>query len=158
MRFESNTAFFCGFKLKLALFQLIVVIGDAPPHSGEGEQTAIKLAQDAHEMPFGLDPTDITAKKRDGRSSTNKVVRPFVTAAIAVGSDKVEPKTKSSFERIAKAGGGAYASLLTDEAPGKASRAIARHIMLQSFGTQWKNQMDQFVNIYFDYRDHGYFE
>jgi len=145
-------------KWKRTTNKLIVLIGDAPPHGGGAEQAAIKLVKDAHERPFGLDPTDIKATKRDGRSRTNKVVRPFVTAAIAVGGNEIAPRTKASFERIAKAGGGAYASLLTGEAPGKASREIARHIMLQSFGMQWKNQMDQFVDIYFDYRDQGFFE
>ncbi len=137
--------------------KLIVLIGDAPPHNGDPGRAAVQLAKDAYERPFGVDPTDIKPKERTGRSSTNKVVRGFVTAAIAVGADKVENRTKTSFERIAKAGGGAYASLLTGDEPGAASREIARHIMRQSFGSQWKKQMDQFVDVYFEYHERGFF-
>lgn len=138
--------------------KLIVLIGDAPPHGGTPMKDAVKLAKEAFEKPFGVDPTDIKPEKRTRRTKTNKVVRGFVTAAIAVGADKVADQTKSSFKRIAEAGGGAFASLLTDEGPDEASREIARHIMRQSFGTQWKKQMDQFVDVYFEFHDREYFD
>lgn len=81
-----------------------------------------------------------------------------MTAAIAVGADAIAPQTKSAFEQIAKAGDGAYASLLTGDGSGGASRVIARHIMRQSFGAQWRRQMDQFADIYFESRERGYFQ
>lgn len=145
-------------KWKRSTNKLIVLIGDAPPHGGSPSKSAVQLVKDAFEKPFGLDPTDIAPTERTGRSRTNKVVRSFVTAAIAVGAEQIAPQTEQSFRRIANAGGGAYASLLTGQDAEEASREIARHIMRQSFGVQWKEQMDAFVDIYFEYHVRGFFD
>ncbi|MEM7515731.1 MAG: vWA domain-containing protein, partial [Planctomycetota bacterium] len=95
--------------------KLVVVISDAPDHGGEARAKALKLAGDAYKKPFGVDPTDIQPKKRSGRSGTNQIVRPFVTATIAVGMDRFEAGTEASLKEIAKAGGGAFAKFLTSK-------------------------------------------
>ena len=138
--------------------KLLVLIGDAPPHA-EARDEAVRLAKDAREKPFGVDPTDIAPIERDGRSRANSVVRPFITAAIAVGETQVEAGTKKAFQEIAQAGGGAYVDLVTKTSSASdASRAIARHIMRLSFGQQFAAQTEAFVDVYFDFRDCGYFD
>lgn len=137
--------------------RLILVIGDAPPHP-ENEKALLELVKRAHDEPFAKPhkgPTTGAAKP--------STIRPFITSTIATS-----PGAVKSFAEIAKAGGGTSVQL--DMAPaaargadGKpaapvfddaaAARKVVQHILLLSFGPQYRAQLEQFVEIFFEYRD-----
>ena len=69
--------------------------------------------------------------------------------------------TERAFMRIAQAGGGAYARLLTQPLEGRgesvpASEALARHVLTLAFGSQWANQVEAFVGVYMEYHRNGF--
>jgi hypothetical protein len=134
--------------------KLLLVIGDAPPKE---TRRALDLARNAHERPFGVDPSDLSV----GRGRTRSIVRPFVIATVGVGSGAVPRPTEKAFMRLAQAGGGAYAKLLTRPSavngePLPASEAIARHVLTLAFGAQWQGQVEAFVEVYMQYHHSGF--
>jgi hypothetical protein len=135
--------------------KLIVVIGDAPPHPS-ALQEAIDLAELAYRKPFGVEPTKIEAT-RSGRSRTQGV-RPFITACLGVGPRGVAAQTEESFRKIAAAGGGAYARLMTQGGAGDPSGEIVAHILKLSFGAQYADSLDAFVEVYLTYHRRGLFK
>jgi len=137
--------------------KLVIVMGDAPPHPGEVD-AAVESARRAHERPLGFE-----AKSR--RSSSGRTVaaapRPFVVSCIGVGVRSVHSHCQEAFEKIADAGGGAYASLAVDgdeERVRRASREVVRHVLSMSFGERWRDEVGEFLAIYFTYLDHEYFD
>lgn len=132
--------------------KLVVVFGDAPPKDTDA---ALALAREALARPFGLEPTDLAAA---GRGRTRSVVRPFVTSAVGVGAEQVVRSTEKAFMRLAQAGGGAYATLLTEPPEGAQapSEAIARHVLTLAFGAQWRGQVQAFVGVYMGAHRSGY--
>ena len=94
-------------------------------------------------------------------------MRPFITYTIATS-----PRANPWFEQIAEAGGGTMVLLdMGGPRPGgppKASDAkpvskeeaperIAKHVLRLSFGPQFAQQIDLFVDTFFDYRRAGAF-
>ncbi len=140
--------------------KVIILIGDAPPHP-EAIDVAVKLAKDAYENPMMRPQKGPTT----GEKKKKATVPPFVTSAIAIG-EPPEP----SFRRIAEAGGGAFVRIEAGRGRGKGgaggkkagkgmhgSRAIVGHILSLSFGTKWQKRMDEFVRLYYEFRDGGGF-
>lgn len=134
--------------------KLVVVIGDAPPQS---LGRARKLAEEHYRRPFGEDPTVPDARQDGGRSSSKGVIRPFVTSCIAVGAGRVMDDTALAFQEIAQAGGGTFASFLTTGDGNEASRAVVKHVLRLSFGAQYADEMDAFVDLYLEYLAAGLF-
>jgi hypothetical protein len=138
--------------------KLIVVVGDAPPHQSSMDGL-LDLVREANESPFGEEASGVLERSGKGSSGTKKGVRPFVTSAIGVGGGSVEATTRSTFMKIAEAGGGAYSEVLTaGGGADSASVEIAEHILTLSFGSRWRNQMHDFVRIYMQYRNVGFFK
>lgn len=138
--------------------KLLVVVGDAPPHQGTMDDL-LDLVREANQSPFGEDPSSIIERNSKGSSGSKRGVRPFVTSTIGVGGAGVEATTRNTFVKIAEAGDGAYSEVLT--AGGGADAAsveIAEHILTLSFGSRWRNQMHDFVRIYMQYRNAGFFK
>jgi hypothetical protein len=128
--------------------KLVVVIGDAPPKS---PGRARKLAEEHYRRPFGVEPSAADARQDGGRTSSKGVVRPFVTSCIAVGSGRVMDDTAQAFRAIAQSGGGTFASFLTTGSGSQASRAVVKHVLRLSFGAQFAEEMDVFVDLYLEY-------
>lgn len=135
--------------------KLILVVGDAPPHENTVVD-CIRAVKAAYERPFDTAATKIRATLRDGKSRAAPT-RPFVTACLGVGTTGVNAETRATFRLIADAGGGAYAELLTNnpEAGKSASDAIVAQVLKLSFGAQYEEHMDAFVEIFLDYQRRG---
>jgi len=148
--------------------KVLVIIGDAPPHP-DAQARAVQLARQAHENPADLriDNRPVTGRR--------KAVRPFIVSAIAVGS-----APKAAFEEIAAAGGGKCAVLNLGAAragprgglpggPGAgpagpredktedASREVVGHILTLAFGSRFQDQIEDFVTLYYEWRNAGFF-
>lgn len=131
--------------------KVVVILGDAPPHPGNLAK-AKELAKNAREKPFGLKPDVSSGKGGKPR------VRPFLVAAIGIGTSAVSPETETAFQEIAAAGGGAYGTILTEGgkgAEGTSDKLIA-HILASSFGPEWARPAEAFVEIFLDYRRNGF--
>ena len=81
--------------------------------------------------------------------------------AVACGSREVQRSTEKAFMRLAQAGGGAYAQLLTqpggeESTPEPPSEAIARHVLTLAFGARWQSQVEAFVGVYMTYHRNGF--
>lgn len=137
--------------------KLVVIVGDAPPHSRDLDK-AIAAAEAANKSPFGVDASLLLEVTKDGKSSSKRGVRPFIISALGVGTTGVHGDTRSSFQDISEAGGGAYAEVLLSTRSGQASADIASHILSLSFGSRWSDQTDAFVEIFFAYREAGLFQ
>lgn len=132
--------------------KLVIVIGDAPPKSAG---KARRLAEEHFETPFGETPSEADAGQKGGRSSSKGIVRPFVTSCIAVGPQQIQQDTAATFQDIAKAGGGAYASFLTGQGGDEASRAVVKHVLRLSFGEKFADEAEIFVELYLEYLEAG---
>jgi Mg-chelatase subunit ChlD len=135
--------------------KLVVIVGDAPPHP-ENIPIAVDLARNAHERPFQRKNAPTTGKEKSN-------VRPFVISALALNSGPV-----AAFREITDAGGGMCVSLAPQgarrgqaeeraAAASKGTKAFVKQVLVLSFGSQWREPMDEFVEIYFAYRDAGVF-
>ncbi len=131
--------------------KLILLIGDAPPHENKLDH-AVDLSRTAHADPaseFGGGP--ITGKHAGE-------IRPFVISAIAI-----RPEALSSFQEIARAGGGVCVKMFPDARSGGSgaadggARTIVEHVLSMSFGEQWRAQVEDFVRTWFAYHDAGFF-
>ena len=120
----------------------VILIGDAPPHR-DAILKAVRLADSAYKNPGATSGNKVT--------SPSKPQRPFVTSAIAVGT-----MAEVSFERIAKAGGGAYVRLRANRRTGGDS--IVRRILTLSFGARWSKQVTSFLLVYRKYRNQGVYK
>jgi hypothetical protein len=145
--------------------KLILVIGDAPPHP-EDEKDLLEMVKRAHDAPFEKVGKPVAPRTGRPRSAQEEEVqlRPFITSTIYAND-----QAKKSFEEIAKAGGGTAVLLDMSEGgvPAKpdkkngdaptetnpAVRKIVEHIMLLSFGQEYKPQLEAFVRIFFEYLD-----
>ena len=134
--------------------KLVVVIGDAPPHM-ESIETAVDLAEQAFKRPFGQEASEIRARRRAGSNAAP--TRPFVTACIGVGNASVGPATRSSFERISDAGGGKYGEIRTSDGT-ESTDALIAHMLRLSFGSQYTEHLDAFVEVFMDYQRRGLFK
>ncbi|MDP7062206.1 MAG: VWA domain-containing protein, partial [Planctomycetota bacterium] len=136
--------------------KLVMIVGDAPPHERDLEKT-IAAAEAANKSPFGVDASLLLEVTKEGNSASKRGVRPFIISALGVGTTGVNGDTRSSFQDISEAGGGAYAEVLLNTRSGQASADIAAHILGLSFGSRWSDQTDAFVEIFFAYRKAGLF-
>lgn len=142
---------------KPAANKVVVVIGDAPPHP-ENVDRAVELARGAFENPFGEEGARLVERRRRGRTSAKRVLRPFVVAAIGVAADRGVPACEPAFRRVAQAGGGAYVRLeLGGVEPEQAATAVVRRILALAFGSEWSAELEPFLDIYLDYRARGTF-
>lgn len=135
--------------------KLVVVMGDAPPHPASVE-LAVELASLASRV--GVDRARV---KQSPTSGAPAPTRPVVVACIAVASGKIPAATREAFESIAAAGGGAYAELLIgagDEARDRVSQGIVRQVLRLAFGSRWADEVDGFLDVYFAYRERGWFD
>ena len=148
--------------------KLIIVIGDAPPHPEEEERT-IELARQAHEKPFGVEPTLIAPKEhKKGRSiARSAVVRPWVVSTICVGQGGRNPQAERTFRAIAEAGGGVFATLTLPHPDRNVpasmlsknpSQDILRNVLIQSFGPKHESRIGQFIDVFFEYDDAEYWK
>lgn len=139
--------------------KVVIVLGDAPPHA-TAFPLAKEMAAEALARPLGvaaLEPGQAPPKKKRGRTSAKSPPRPFVTSCIAVGAEQIQADTQRTFQEIAAAGGGSYGSILTNKG-GESSRDIVRHILTLSFGYQYREQLDAFVDVFLEYKDAEYFD
>jgi Mg-chelatase subunit ChlD len=135
--------------------KLVVVMGDAPPHQND-VATAVELASLAARV--GIDRSRVKQRPTSGPITPS---RPVVVSCIAVASGKIPSATREAFEEIANAGGGAYAALTLGggEAASKlASQGIVRQVLRMAFGSRWEDEVDEFLDVYFDYRERGWFD
>jgi hypothetical protein len=133
--------------------RLILIIGDAPPHPNTMEPL-LKAIKDAHDRPFVRGSKPLSGKREP--------LKPFITSTICTSlAAKVE------FEQLAKAGGGTPVFMdvrngggkaMNDVDTAKAARSVVEHILLLSFGAQYRAQLQSFVRVFFDYRDAGLFK
>jgi hypothetical protein len=145
--------------------RLILVIGDAPPHP-EDEKALLEMVKRAHDAPFEKvtkAPAPRTGRPRSAQEEEVRL-RPFITSTICTND-----QAKKSFDEIAKAGGGSSVLLEIDPdaalaKPGKkndeaaaatnpGARKVVEHIMLLSFGQEYRAQVEAFVRIFFEYLD-----
>jgi hypothetical protein len=134
--------------------KIVLLIGDAPAHP-EALPEAIELARAAFEKPFGQSPRE--GPPPGSRRTSSGANRPFVTSAIAVGQGGIPAQTADTMRRIAAAGGGAYGTLVLG-GKARASTTIVRHLLIQTFGTRYKDQAGRFVEIYLEYHRAGFFD
>ena len=86
-------------------------------------------------------------------------LRPFVIAAIATGNaEGVNGQTAQVFQRIAQAGGGMSTQLQVGENADAAVNDIVRSIVRMSFGNDWREPVDRFLDVYFEYQSDGLYE
>lgn len=135
--------------------KVIILIGDAPPHAS-ARPVAIQLAKDAYERPFVM-----SGKRRTAITGGSKKAppRPFVTSAIGIGA----VARQDDFKQIAKAGGGAFATMNAGGGPGAdanpgASQAVVRHILTLAFGSRFKREMNAFIDVYYEFRREKFFK
>jgi Mg-chelatase subunit ChlD len=136
--------------------RLILIIGDAPPQPRTMEGL-LKAVKEAHDRPFLKGSKAVTGKREQ--------LRPFITSTICTSA-----AARETFEQISKAGGGTNVMMEVRGGgggvrgpqgggdPEKAARGIVEHILLLSFGVQYRPQLERFVHIYFEYRDAGLFK
>jgi len=129
--------------------KVVIVIGDAPPHP-DAVETATAIAGQAYTHPMLVRHGHRRPTTPSGRKHA---VRPFVTSTIAVGG-----RPLPEFQAIAKAGGGAAVRIGRLGNDDRAVQAVVRHILLLSFGTQWKREMGVFVDTFFEYRRIGFLD
>ncbi|MDP6519138.1 MAG: VWA domain-containing protein [Planctomycetota bacterium] len=134
--------------------KIVLLIGDAPAHA-EALPEAIDLVRAAFEKPFGQSPRE--APEKGSRRTSTGANRPFVTSAIAVGRGGIPAEVADTMTRIATAGGGAYGTLALG-GDARASTTIVRHLLIQAFGTRYKEQAGRFVEIYLEYHRAGFFD
>lgn len=135
--------------------KLVLLVGDAPPHKGDLE-TAVEMAREAHEKPFG---------KRPGKDQGSRgKVRPFVVAGIGVGSSFVTQDTRYAFHEIARAGGGSYIDFTTsrkEKDKDLADRAMRTEltsgVLELVFGSRFREELIVFVNVYMKWSTRGLF-
>lgn len=142
--------------------KLVVVMGDAPPH-GKDIEPAIKLAEQASKdgwVRAGSVKQDRRSKKPSPVSGKRPTeLRPFVIATIATGTaEGVNGQTAQAFQRIAQAGGGMTAQLQVGENADAAVNEIVRSIVRMSFGTDWQEPVDRFLDVYFEYQADGLYD
>lgn len=173
-------AFHRDMKWKRTANKVVVLIGDAPPHP-EAIETAVELARRAHKDPGRV------GRSGPSTGSKKKAIPPYITSAISIGGGASEAfrqiadagggafaqmrgargqgrgggggrgrrgRPDGGGPRGGRAGGGGERGPRNS---GSSSRAIAGHILSMSFGPRWRKRMDEFVEIYFEYRDAGAF-
>ena len=136
--------------------RLVLIIGDAPPQPRTLEGL-LKSVKEAHDRPFVKGSKAVSGKREQ--------FRPFITSTICTSA-----AARETFEQISKAGGGTNVMMevrgggggVRGPEPGgdpeKAARSIVEHILLLSFGVQYRPQLQRFVQVYFEYRDAGLFK
>lgn len=142
--------------------KLVVVMGDAPPH-GKDIEPAVKLAEQASQDGWVRSWSVKDARRsKKGTPTTGKRppnLRPFVIAAIATGNaEGVNGQTAQVFQRIAQAGGGMSTQLQVGENADAAVNDIVRSIVRMSFGNDWREPVDRFLDVYFEYQADGLYE
>lgn len=133
--------------------KLVVVVGDAPPHEASIDR-CLDLVREAHERPFGRRAGEATTHRAFGVSSAAPT-RPFVTAAIGVGREVVAEPTRTSFSKIADAGGGAYTEITTERDVRAKCDEIVTRVLELAFGRRFEAQIAVFVDVYFRYERAG---
>ena len=126
--------------------RMLLVVGDAPPHA-ETQAGLLAMVKAAYDKPFE-DPKRPTTGQKER-------LRPFITSTIATNR-----QANPWFKDIATAGGGTMVLLDLDGKGGSQETAperIAKHVLRLSFGPQWQEQIDVFVDAFFDYRRAGVF-
>ncbi len=142
--------------------KLVVIMGDAPPH-GKDIEPAVKLAEQASQDGWVRSWSVKEARRtKRGAPTTGKRpadLRPFVIAAIATGTaEGVNGQTSQVFGRIAEAGGGMSTQLQVGENADAAVNDICRSIVRMSFGRDWREPVDRFLDVYFEYQADGLYE
>jgi len=135
--------------------KLVIVMGDAPPHP-PNVPVAVELARVA--STAGIDFAKL--KKRPSTGKTERA-RPVVVSCIGVAPGPVPPETQDAFEQISAAGGGAYAALSLgggETGMKRASQDIVRQVLRMAFGARWEDEVDEFLDVYFAYRERGWFD
>ena len=95
-----------------------------------------------------------------GQSQAAPSARPIITACMGVGVHEVHGDTRKAFRWIARAGGGAYAEVLTGKPKSDqdASDTLVTQILGISFGGPHQELLDEFVTIFLEYRRRGLFD
>lgn len=131
--------------------KLVLLIGDAPAHPS-AQKKAEQLAEEAHTRPFGVQPNEGSS----GGGTSTGGVRPFVISTVGVGMTRVNDQTARSLETIAKKGGGAYGTLLT-QGHENASVEIIHHVLTNSFGSRYASQTRRFAEVFLEYHHANFF-
>jgi hypothetical protein len=137
--------------------KLVIVVGDAPPHD-TALPKAVEMAREAHERPFGREPTPLGPDGKPKRSA-RYLIRPFVVSAIGVGLGIVQEETEEAFRVIAAAGGGTYGELIRGPSPEEDQPRVQviEQVLRLSFGTEHAEALRAFIEIYLRYHDAGIF-
>ncbi|MFT4516093.1 MAG: hypothetical protein ACI91B_004815 [Planctomycetota bacterium] len=164
--------------------KIALLIGDAPPHPDEKQQ-AIDLARAAFEKPGSQNDKKATTGKRKLQkpfltSAMGVVVEIGPDVKVGAGFKmeefrKSQQTMRKDFKEIAKAGGGVYVEVkfLIDGSPpptskekreakkkgggvaSDATQKIVEHILVLSFGQRFKKEMQEFVRIFYAYKQAG---
>ena len=162
--------------------KIAILIGDAPPHPDEKQQ-AIDLVRAAYEKPGSQnDKKPTTGVRKPQKPYLTSAIGVFLKIApnVRVGPGFAEFKKsqetmRKAFKEIATAGGGVYVEVefLIDGSPpptskekreakkkgggvaSKATRKIVEHILVLSFGERFKVEMEEFVRIFYAYKEAG---
>jgi Mg-chelatase subunit ChlD len=128
--------------------KLVLVVGDAPAHEDVfGDLVAmVRTAYD--------DPLKALTKSRGpttGQKGADEV-RPVITSAISAHSG-----ANPHMQRLAEVGHGTFATLDASDAR-QASREIAGHILVDAFGSTWRDSVGAMLEVWFAYDDAGAFK
>ncbi|MBK8980024.1 MAG: VWA domain-containing protein [Planctomycetes bacterium] len=124
--------------------KLVIVVGDAPPHP-ETESELLAMVRQAYE-----DPGSLGARSRGPTTGARPDQRPFVTSTISAGTTADRP-----MREIAEAGHGSFAQLHVRDGSQSAPRRIAEHVLVNAFGSTWRNSVASMLAVWFEYRDAG---
>lgn len=130
--------------------KMVIVLGDAPPHTVE---RSVELAREAHESPDSFLKSRRRVVTGPGQRSRS---RPFVTSTVAVGNFGPHSVTTRAFRRISTAGGGAYVDFSTRGDARDVTTEIVKRLVELSFGDRYVAEARRLVDIYFTYQDAGY--
>ncbi|MBI5360920.1 MAG: VWA domain-containing protein [Planctomycetes bacterium] len=128
-------------------WKLIVIMGDAPPHTGDVDRT-VKNAEDAYKgtlVPPPPPPQDRKNPKKKvatGEKEKKPVqLKEVITSTIQTFSQNERAVVQGVFSRIATAGGGTYVNL--DD-----PSLVINQILQMIFGKEWESVTSEFIEVF----------
>lgn len=164
--------------------RIVVLIGDAPPHDDD-RQRVLEWARLAFESPGSVPGKPVTGKP-DGKPFLTSAIGVFLDLPDSFrGKPGVrefldsQQQMRTDFQAIAKAGGGVFVEVTfqVTDGPGpvkskereqaqkkedavaaQATRRIVEHILVLSFGERFRREMHDFVRVFYEYKEAGFFK